>query len=64
MLSDARHINREALVRDAKFLASAKVRRDLRAVDDVLASPSFLVALKEQNKFRHSSELQASSTIT
>src|SRR5262245_6332249 len=36
-VSDTRHINREPVVSDAKFLTSAKVRCDLRAVDDVLA---------------------------
>lgn len=34
---DPRHIDREAVVSDAEFLASAKVGRDLRTVDDVLA---------------------------
>src|SRR6516164_4244869 len=36
-LTDAGHINREAVVSDAKFLASAKVGCDFRTVDDVLA---------------------------
>src|ERR1700693_3475266 len=36
-VSDARHLNREAIVSNAKLLASAKVRCDFRAVDDVLA---------------------------
>src|SRR5262245_30648731 len=37
VVSDARHINREPVVSYAKFLTSAKVRCDLRTVDDVLA---------------------------
>jgi hypothetical protein len=36
-ITDARHINRDALVMDAKLFASAKIRHDLRAVDDVFA---------------------------
>src|SRR2546430_995811 len=36
-VTDARHINREAVVSDAELLTSAKVRCDLRAVDDVFA---------------------------
>ena len=36
-LADVRHIDREAVVCDAEFLASAEVRCDFRAVDDVLA---------------------------
>src|ERR1700756_2302020 len=36
-LAYARHLDREAVVCDAEFLASAKVRCDFRAVDDVLA---------------------------
>src|SRR6185437_5555728 len=34
---DARHIDLEAVFVDTEFLASAKVRGDLRAVDDILA---------------------------
>src|SRR5258707_4898708 len=36
-LAHARHVDREAIECDAEFLASAKVRCDFRAVDDVLA---------------------------
>src|SRR6266705_3676568 len=36
-LAHVRHVDREAVVCDAEFLASAKVRCDFRAVDDVLA---------------------------
>lgn len=36
-VSDSRHIDREAIVSDAKFLAASKVVRNFRAVDDVLA---------------------------
>src|SRR5262245_13400037 len=36
-VTDARHLNREPVVSDAKFLTSAKVRCNLRTVDDVLA---------------------------
>jgi len=36
-LAHVRHDDREAVVCDAEFLASAKVRCDFRAVDDVLA---------------------------
>src|SRR6266853_927515 len=39
-LAHARHVDREAVVCDAEFLASAKVRCDFRAVDDVLARQS------------------------
>ena len=35
--ADARHVNCEAVVSDAKLFASANVGRDLRAVDNVLA---------------------------
>src|ERR1700751_4603467 len=34
-ITDARHIDREAIARDAKLLATAKVGCDLRTVDDV-----------------------------
>jgi hypothetical protein len=36
-VTDARHMNRETVASDPKLLASAKVGRNLRTVDDVLA---------------------------
>ena len=36
-ITDARHSNREAVVRDAELVTAAKVRGDLRTVDDVFA---------------------------
>src|SRR5260370_6634446 len=36
-LTNSRHINGEPIVSDAKFLASAEIRRDLCTVNDVFA---------------------------
>src|SRR5579864_1755039 len=36
-VSDARHLNREAIVSNAKFFASAKVVHNFRSMDNVLA---------------------------
>src|SRR5438105_10209346 len=50
-VSDTRHINREPVVSDAKFLTSAKVRCHLRAVDDVLARQARDVRARSTNVF-------------
>src|SRR5262249_61400863 len=50
-VTDTRHINREAVASDAKFLTSAKVRCDLRTVDDVLAWQARDVRARSANVF-------------
>ena len=48
-VTDARHINRETVVTNAKFLASAKIGRDLGSVDDVLARQAGDVRARSAN---------------
>src|SRR5215475_4732488 len=50
-LADARHVDCEAVERDAKLFASANVGRDLRAVDDVLARQTGDVRAGSANVF-------------
>src|SRR5438034_5320749 len=50
-VTDARHINRETVVGDAELLAAAKVRCDLRTVDDVLAWQARDVRARSANVF-------------
>src|SRR5215471_486199 len=50
-VTNDRHVNRVALISDAKFLASAKVRRHLRTVDDVLAWQAGDVGARSANVF-------------
>src|SRR6267143_1744584 len=50
-LAHVRHVDREAVVCDAEFLASAKVRCDFRAMDDVLARQARDVRARSANVF-------------
>src|SRR6476660_1788544 len=50
-IADARHVDCEAVERDAKLLAAANVGRDLRAVDDVLARQAGDVRTRSANIF-------------
>src|SRR5579863_2075524 len=46
---DAGHVDREAVVRDAKFLASANVVHNFRAVDNVLAGKARNIGARAAN---------------
>src|SRR5215468_3277373 len=50
-LADARHVNREPVVSDAKLFASANVGGDLRTVDDVFARQASDVRAGSANIF-------------
>src|SRR5262249_58339861 len=50
-LADARHVNREAVVSDAKLFAPANVGRHLRTMDDVLARQASDVRAGSTNIF-------------
>src|SRR6266853_4149036 len=49
--ADARHVNCEAVVSDAKLFASANVGRDLRTVDNVFARQAGDVRARSANIF-------------
>src|SRR6267154_2426164 len=48
-VSDARHLNREAIVSNAKLFASAKVAHNFRAMDNVLARKARNVRARAAN---------------
>src|SRR6266849_6288541 len=50
-VTDARHRNREAVVSDAELVTAAKVRGDLRTVDDVFAGQARDVRTRSTNVF-------------